>query len=204
MKKSLITLAALAGFSAAASADSSVTLFGILDTGIRAVKNGDGGTVKSLTNDGLATSRLGFRGEEDLGDGLKAGFWIESTLGIDAGAGGPATASPPGPSGASQGPKFFNRRTTVSLIGPFGEIRLGRDYTPTFFNPAIFDSYGSVGVGSFFNLIGGTPVPFSAATPANGSLLSTGTLGSNAGTLARADNSVSYTACRATSAASTA
>ena len=72
MKKSLIALAALGAFAGAASAQSSVTLFGILDTGIRAVKNGDGGTVKSLTNDGLAASRLGFRGEEDLGGGLKA------------------------------------------------------------------------------------------------------------------------------------
>ena len=59
MKKSLIALAALGAFAGAASAQSSVTLFGIIDTGVRAVKNGDGSTVKSLTNDGLASSRLG-------------------------------------------------------------------------------------------------------------------------------------------------
>src|SRR5690242_9540540 len=123
MKKSLIALAALGAFAGAASAQSSVTLFGIVDVGARAVKNGDGSTVKSLTSNGLATSRLGFRGEEDLGAGLKAGFWLEAEILADVGQGGSNASSLP--NGAAVASKFFGRRSTVSLSGPFGEVRAG-------------------------------------------------------------------------------
>ena len=44
---------------------------------------------------------------------------------------------------------LFNRRSTVSLFSNFGEVRLGRDYTPTFWNLTIFDAFGTNGVGSF-------------------------------------------------------
>ena len=183
MKKSLIALAALGAFAGAASAQSSVTLFGILDTGIRAVRNGDGGTVKSLTSDGLSSSRLGFRGEEDLGGGLKAGFWLEGRVGVDTGDAGFNTSAAPSVAngnGANTTYKFFNRRTTISLMGPFGEVRLGRDYLPTFLNLAAFDAYGAVGLGNILNLTGSAALNYPA-----------GTLGSG-GNLIRADNSVGY------------
>ncbi len=176
MKKSLIALAALGAFAGAASAQSSVTLFGIVDVGARAVKNGDGSTVKSLTSNGLATSRLGFRGVEDLGGGLKAGFWLESEIASDTGTVGTTNGTFANSAATSSG-KFFNRRSTVSLMGPFGEVRLGRDYTPSYSNLAAFDIYGNVGVGNLLNIIGTT---------------TTGTLGSGAGTLVRADNAISY------------
>ena len=179
MKKSLFTLAALAACAGAASAQSSVTLFGVVDLGMRAVRNGDGSTVKSLTSGGLATSRLGFRGEEDLGGGLKASFWLEGAIGPDVGTAG-STASAAAANGAATGAKFFDRRATLGLSGPFGEVRLGRDYTPTFSNLAAFDVYGSTGFAGEANLLGG------------GSPTAIGTLGSGAGTLARADNSVGY------------
>ena len=178
MKKSLIALAALGAFAGAASAQSSVTLFGIVDTGIRAVRNGDSGTTKSLTNDGLSASRLGFRGEEDLGGGLKAGFWIEGLVGIDSGAGGFGPVA--NGNGGNTPFKQWNRRTTISLIGPFGEVRLGRDYLPTFSNLAAFDSYGAVGLGNILNLVGSAAANYP-----------TGTLGSG-GNIIRADNSVAY------------
>ena len=97
-----------------------------------------------------------------------------------------------GPSGANQASKFFSRRSTVSLLGPFGEIRMGRDYVPTFFNATVFDVYGGAGVGNAYNLIGGTPFGFGSGTAASGVLSSTGALGSNAGTLFRADNTIQY------------
>ena len=178
MKKSLIALAALGAFAGAASAQSSVTLFGIVDTGIRVVRNGDSGTVKSLTNDGLSASRLGFRGEEDLGGGLKAGFWLEGLVGIDNGAAGFGPVA--NGNGANTAFKQFNRRSTISLMGPFGEVRLGRDYLPSFLNLAAFDSYGAVGLGNILNLMGSAAVNYPA-----------GTLGSG-GNLVRADNSVGY------------
>src|SRR4051794_28128398 len=115
--KKIATLAVFAAVSASASAQSNVTLFGVLDVNARYVKNDDL-KLKSLAGNGLNTSRLGVRGTEDLGDGLKAGFWLETGLNVDTGT-------------QSDSTRFWNRRATVSLLGNFGEVRLGRDFTPT-------------------------------------------------------------------------
>ena len=131
MKKTLIALAAVAA-SGAAFAQSSVTLFGIVDLNIRNVRQG-GDNLTSLSQDGIASSRLGFRGVEDLGGGMSAGFWLEAGLNPDTGT----------PAGVQ-----FQRRSTVSLMGGFGEVRLGRDYTPQFWNLTVFDPFGTNGVGT--------------------------------------------------------
>ena len=155
MKKSLVALAVLAA-AGAASAQSSVTLFGVVDAGVSyySVKSAfytntlfavppltvPGGVKRSqfaLSNGGNASSRLGFRGTEDLGGGLAASFWLEAGINNDDG---------------SKGINNFNRRSTVSLSGGFGEVRLGRDYVPSFWNDTVFDPFGTVGVGQ--NLIG--------------------------------------------------
>jgi len=143
MKKSLLALAALTAFAGAASAQSSVTLFGILDVAVRGVDN-DNGARTTLSTDGNASSRLGFRGVEDLGGGLRAGFWLEAALSPDTGLMG---------SSAQAVNQIFNRRATVSLTSGLGEIRLGRDYTPTFWNHTVFDPFGTNGVGSQTNLM---------------------------------------------------
>ncbi len=155
MKKTLIALAAVAA-TGAAFAQSSVTLFGIVDLNIRNVKQG-GESLTSMSQDGIASSRLGFRGVEDLGGGMKAGFWLEAGLNPDTGT----------PTGVS-----FQRRSTVSLMGNFGEVRLGRDYVPTFWNHTIYDPFGTNGVGS--------------------SVGTFNSLGNGAGTLVRANNSLGY------------
>ena len=162
MKKSLVALAALA-VAGVASAQSSVTLFGVVDASISSYSstsrdlNGatflnpfylNQGSVKvsrrELANSGYNSSRLGFRGTEDLGGGLAASFWLEAPITNDDG---------------QQGVSTFARRSTVSLSGGFGELRLGRDYTPTFWNDTVFDPFGTNGVGT--NLI------FSAANSLN-------------------------------------
>ena len=114
MKKSLLALAALTAFTGVASAQSSVTLFGIVDVSMRNVKNGPT-SLKSLSTDGMGSSRLGFRGVEDIGGGLRASFWLEGSLAADTG---------------NANGQNWQRRSTVSLTGGFGEVRLGRDYTP--------------------------------------------------------------------------
>lgn len=157
MKKSLLALAALTAFAGVASAQSSVTLFGVVDLAARNVKNGSAGSIKSLVSGSNASSRFGFRGVEDLGGGLRAGFWVEGDVAADTGAGGAA---------------LFGRRTTVSLMGGFGEIRLGRDYTPSFWNHVVFDPFGFIGVGAIAPMLS--------------------TLGSGATTLVRADNTIGY------------
>ena len=89
--------------------------------------------MKSLSTNGLNTSRLGVRGVEDLGDGLKAGFWLETGLNPDTGT-------------TSDGTRFWNRRSTVSLSGKFGEVRLGRDFTPSYTGNSDYDPFGDNGV----------------------------------------------------------
>jgi predicted porin len=136
MKKSLLALAVLGAFAGAASAQSSVTLFGIVDVNARYVDN-NGVKQYQLSQDGINSSRLGFRGSEDLGGGMAASFWLEGSLNPDTGT---ATG------------QTWTRRSTVSLSGGWGEMRLGRDYTATFWNWTIFDPFGTNGVGASSNL----------------------------------------------------
>jgi predicted porin len=157
MKKTAV-LALLAGASALAHAQSNVTLFGVLDVAARYTKNGDD-NVKSLASNGAQSSRLGLRGVEDLGDGLKAGFWLEAGLNPDTGT-------------TSDSTRFWNRRSTVSLIGRFGEVRLGRDLTPTYTGYGDYDVFGTNGVAAADKFLTA--------------------LGTNADTRVRADNQVSY------------
>src|ERR1700712_4120399 len=91
----------------------SVTLFGIVDVGIRAVNNGSAGRFTSESSNGLNPNLLGLRGSEDLGGGKSAGFWLETGLFPDSGG----TFDP-----------FWNRRATVSLADRrLGELRIGLD-----------------------------------------------------------------------------
>ncbi len=145
MKKSLIALAVLAA-SGAAMAQSSVTLFGIVDA-TYAYGSGSVADRSRLTNSGYNGSRLGFRGVEDLGGGMSASFWLEAGLNNDDGTGGVTNTNNQAATSTGGG-LVFNRRSTVSLNGGFGEIRLGRDYTPQFWNLTVFDPYGTNGVGT--------------------------------------------------------
>ena len=121
MKKSLIAIAALAAAGAAA-AQSSVTMYGQVNTGYEYSKeditiNGKKTTTKTagFQNDRVNTSRLGFKGEEALGNGLSATFALE--MGFDSADGNFADSA-------------FNRKATVGLKGAFGEVRIGKDSTP--------------------------------------------------------------------------
>lgn len=126
----LLTAAALASAAAGAHAQSSVTLFGTVDVGVARV-TGAGTSRTGLSNSGANISRYGFRGTEDLGGGLAAGFWLEAGFSPDSGDGNTG----------------FNRRATVSLLGPWGELRLGRDDSAAFLNTLLFDPFLTNGVG---------------------------------------------------------
>jgi predicted porin len=146
MKKSLVALAVLAA-SGAAFAQSSVTLFGVVDATV-AFGNGSISNKTQLTNSGYNSSRLGFRGTEDLGGGLNASFWLEAGVNNDNGAGANTSTNNQATGATGGGGLTFNRRSTVSLGGAFGEVRLGRDYTPHFWNQTVFDPFGTNGVGT--------------------------------------------------------
>lgn len=152
MKKSLIALAVLATAAGVASAQSSVTMFGIVDAAIQHVNNNGGASVTRLVSGANATSRFGVRGTEDLGGGSYASFWLEAGYQADDGTGQATNTNnqTTGTSAATAGTQglMFNRRSTVSLGGGWGELRVGRDYTPQFYNTNVADPFGSVGVGA--------------------------------------------------------
>ena len=139
MKKSLIALAVLAA-SGAAMAQSSVTLYGVADAGVTYLNGLDNWS--GVTSGNNLTSRLGFRGVEDLGGGLKANFVLEGGINLDNGDGASGYA------GAKAGEGFqFKRRSTVGLAGSFGEVRLGRELTAAYNATARYDVFGNVGIG---------------------------------------------------------
>lgn len=133
MNKSLLALAVLGAFAGAASAQSSVTLYGLIDQNVKyqdpgrlaSVAGGRQGKGVTRVDDGgtggLGSSRLGFRGVEDLGDGLKAIFRLELGVSPDTGGAGGRTTL--------QGTNnvFFNREAWVGLESKsLGTVRLGR------------------------------------------------------------------------------
>ena len=135
MKKSLIALAVLAA-SGAAMAQSSVTLYGVLDTGLTYSKGEE--SVYGMTHvGGNVNSRLGFRGVEDLGNGLKATFNLEAGMGVDDGTDyftGSGMA--------------FRRTSTVGLECGFGSVRLGRMLTSSYLAVSRYDAFGDTGIGA--------------------------------------------------------
>lgn len=122
MKKTLLAAALLAGFAGVAQAETSVTLYGIIDTGIGYNKISgakDGGPVSNGSRIGMINgvqngSRWGLRGSEDLGDGLRAVFQLES--GFDSGNGK-----------SGQSSRLFGRQATVGLASDsWGQLDFGR------------------------------------------------------------------------------
>lgn len=150
MKKTFIAtvLCTTAGL---AAAQSSVTIFGVIDTTLQRASQGGVSVSRINGNGGNQFSRFGLRGTEDLGDGLSAGFVLDAGLNIDTGAG--AATSPDNVTSVNSGGLTFNRRATVSLISRnWGEVRLGRDFVPTYWNLTTFDPFGTAGAGAVTNL----------------------------------------------------
>ncbi len=153
--KKLAALAVLAAVSASSYAQSSVTLFGVVDATVQ-LGHGSKANKTALGNGGNSSSRFGVRGTEDLGGGLSAGFWLEAGMNNDDGTGknnnfngGNITNNQFGSvSSVSDGLKFA-RRSTVSLSSSqFGEVRLGRDFSAQYLNISVYDPFGDVGVGA--------------------------------------------------------
>lgn len=129
----------------APATSSSVTLFGVADAAI-SYGTGSIGTKTALTSGGNTSSRVGFRGVEDLGGGLAAGFWLEFGYNVDDGTGGSTNINnQPNGSVAGFSP---NRRSTVSLMDFWGEMRLGRDFSATYRNRDQTDPFSTNGVGA--------------------------------------------------------
>lgn len=124
MRKLQTSMAALALLGAsAAQAQSSVQIYGLIDTAVEHLTNVDaaGHSLTRMPNlsGGMFPSRIGFRGQEDLGDGLRAVFTLENGFQPDSG-------------GLNQGGRLFGRQAWVGLAGNFGTVTLGRTYSMLF------------------------------------------------------------------------
>lgn len=154
MKKSLIALAVLAA-SGAAMAQSSVTLYGVADLSLAKTNAPVAGnatrTAFQLSGSGTmnnGTSRLGVRGVEDLGGGLKASFNFEHGLNMENGAGN------------LSGGQMWSRAAWLALQGGFGRFQMGRSLNPSFYGVAAWELTGTANysaVGTQFNFTGQGP-----------------------------------------------
>ncbi len=150
MKKTLVAIAALAVVGAA-SAQSSVTLYGRIDASIGSVKTTTGGVTTAdpgvqIRSGGHTGSRWGLRGTEDLGGGLKANFVLEQGFNVDTGTASAAT-------------RQFHRQAFVGLSGGWGSLNVGRQYDVTDNMYGLYDPFGYSGysaMGYSFNVGCGT------------------------------------------------
>jgi predicted porin len=142
MKKALIGAAVLGFSTASAFAQSSVTLYGVIDTGLE-FANGGAGTQVRETNNSIFASRWGLTGVEDLGGNLHADFKLENGFLPN--------------NGTAVGGLQFGRESWVGLSGAFGAVRFGVNYTPlhdmlTVYGPRGFGSGLSWGNASAYYL----------------------------------------------------
>ncbi|WP_176256701.1 porin [Derxia lacustris] len=167
MKKSLLALAVLGTFGGAAYAQSTVTLYGIADAYYENLDNGPK-SINRISSGGISGSRIGFRGNEDLGGGTSAIFTIEGGINLDDGTNGQGAV--------------WGRQAFVGLKGGFGQATIGRHQTPLY---DIVVNYGGAGNGQS---IGGASnvFAFNNGTP----YTTTATVASAA--QARVNNSAKY------------
>lgn len=118
MKNIIIAAAILGAFAANAQAQSNVTVYGIVDAGIVHESGGKAGNLTKVGSGIASASRFGFRGNEELGNGLSALFTIEGAVKVDTGVGGSG---------------IFDRQSFVGLKSTtLGTVTLGRQYTPMY------------------------------------------------------------------------
>jgi len=165
MKKSLLALAVLTAVTGAASAQSSVTLYGKVDLGLVLDSGNTGGKSVRVSSGVTGGSRLGFKGVEDLGGGMKAAFQLETGYCADSNA--PATSNVNVINGSGNtigtmtqsvpnfctGGGFMARQAHGDLTGAFGAISAGRQYSLGFNNLSTIDPFGTGFAGQVNNIV---------------------------------------------------
>lgn len=140
MKRILLSLAAALP-ATAVLAQSSVAIYGVVDAGLVRESGGVAGSINKLSSGVAGGSRLGFRGSEDLGGGLRAIFTAEAGILADTGA-------------SAQGGVLFGRQIYVGLQGAGGTLTAGRQYTSSFLTLTQIDPFQAFSMaGSASNLI---------------------------------------------------
>lgn len=142
-KKNILALAVMSTFAGIASAQSTVSIYGVVDTGLVYANGGPNGSVTKLESGVSSSSRLGFRGTEDLGGGLSANFVLEAGMLLDTGE------------LDNKDSRLFNRQSFVGLKGGFGAVNMGRQYTPIYSTLLIADPLGNNYGGASTRLMSG-------------------------------------------------
>ena len=147
LKKSLLALAVLGTVSGAASAQTNVTFYGIVDAGIDYDTSKNAGGAKwALQSGQQSSSRFGIKGSEDLGGGLSTKFTLENGFQLDDGTlKYPVNATTP---------RLFGRQAWISLDGGFGSVKLGRQYSSMFLALGAIDPFGISTAANAQNLFG--------------------------------------------------
>ncbi len=150
MQKKIIALAVAGLVSGAAFAQSNVTVYGVADVGVAKFKDFSlGAAANSMANNG--NSRVGFKGTEDLGGGLKANFLFEDTVSLANGI----NAADPRAVGAAATP--YSRSAWAGVSGGFGEIQIGQNYSAGFKAMASYDATGMANYSAAVNRFGSAP-----------------------------------------------
>lgn len=177
MNKSLLAVAVLSAFAGVAQAQSNVKMFGSIDGGVRYLDNvnsaGDSKTSIGSIG-GLGADRIGFSGTEDLGNGLKANWHLETGFNIGTGALDNAAG------------KLFNRTAKVGLSGAWGAVDIGHQYGVNFHTLGLYEPFKLTHF-SFTGIIPGVK----AAAGTSAGMTATNRFGTFGG--ARFDNDVQYT-----------
>ena len=127
------------------SGDEATTIatFGVVDLGLQKATSGNVSQLKMVSGS-TSTSRLGWTAARPIGSDLTASIWLEAgltpTVGDTGGSNGSTTV-------------LFNRRSTLSLTSSLGELRAGRDYSPTYTNALDFDPFSTIGLAGVNNVI---------------------------------------------------
>jgi predicted porin len=137
MKKAAFLLAGLAA--GAAQAQTQVQIYGIVDAALVGERGGATSVSPKVSSGAASASRIGFRGTEELGNGLSAFFTLETGAKIDTGA-------------LDANNTIFNRQAFVGLKGDFGAVALGRQYTPYHLTLVAFDPFSTGYAGTVKNL----------------------------------------------------
>jgi predicted porin len=131
MNKKLLAALITLACGSAAQAQSNVTVYGLVDAGLVRESGGPVGDLTKVTSGVSNGSRLGFRGVEELGDGLSVKYVLEMGALIDTGA-------------SAQGGLAFGRQSWVGLDGKYGMLSIGRQYTPLFLALNTIDPFSGV------------------------------------------------------------
>lgn len=137
MKKTLLAISLLSSFGVAFAQSSNVTIYGTVDAGVSAARGVDqDGSITSLSSGQQSYSRLGFKGSEELGGGLKASFVLEQGIVLNNGTSGltDGTTNPTDPVNSGT----FSSQAYVGLGGNFGAVKLGRQFSP------LYEAYASI------------------------------------------------------------